>query len=110
MKMLVHLVNKMSRILQPSIIYIDGGEKPFYKKVPKLERALEPKKMGKALFKQIVKPITPEDRVMVLGISAQPYAGRAAQMKKAFEKVRPTLPTSRQDIQILLGRPIRINI
>lgn len=87
MKMLVHLVNKMSRILQPSIVFIDGGEKPFYKKVPRFERSLDPKKMGKALFKQIVKPITPEDRVMVLAISAQPFAGRAGQMRKAFEKV-----------------------
>lgn len=85
--MLVHLLTKMSRILQPSIIFIDGGEKPFYKKVPKPERSQEPKKLGKVLLKQIVKPILPEDRVLVLAISNQPFAAKAKPLIKTFERV-----------------------
>ncbi|KAI4467650.1 hypothetical protein MML48_2g00000914 [Holotrichia oblita] len=87
MKLLVHLINKMSRLLQPSVIFIDGAEKPFYKKVPAAEKKEEPKKMGKQLFKGIVKTIKPEDRVLVLGITRQPWAAKAAGLKKAFEKV-----------------------
>lgn len=87
MKMLVHLINKMSRILQPSIIYIDGAEKTFYKKVPPSERRQDPKKMAKDLFKGIVKMILPEDKVLLLGISGQPYAAQAGGLKKAYERV-----------------------
>lgn len=33
LKYFLHLVNKMSRILQPTILFIDGAHKPFIKKV-----------------------------------------------------------------------------
>jgi len=57
----VHLVNKVSRLLQPSVIYIDGGEKPFLKKVPKTDKT-DPKRLKKDLPK-IVKGISQDDQV-----------------------------------------------
>lgn len=87
MKLLVHLINKMSRLLQPSVIYVDGAEKTFYKKVPAAEKDLNPKKMGKQLFKGIVKTIKPEDRVLLLGVTNQPWAGKQSGLKKAYERV-----------------------
>jgi hypothetical protein len=57
----VHLVNKVSRLLQPSVIYIDGGEKPFLKKVPKTDKT-DPKRLKKDLPK-IVKSISQDDQV-----------------------------------------------
>lgn len=92
--MLLHLINKMSRLLQPSIIFFDGAEAPFYKKVPKLEKALEPKRLGNKILKGIVKPLLPEDRVLVLGITGQPFAARAKPMQKAYERVKPTAPNT----------------
>ena len=89
MKLFVHLLNKMSRLLQPSVIFIDGAEKPFYKKVPKEQRQFEPKRMGKKLFKGVVKTIAPEDRVLVLGISSQPWAAKKRGLMKAFQTVSP---------------------
>lgn len=86
--MLLHLINKMSRLLQPSVLFINGGERPFYKKVPKPEKALEPKRIGNKLFKGIVKTITPEDKVFLLGISDQPWAGKQKAMMKAYERVK----------------------
>lgn len=77
----------MSKILQPSIIFFDGAEKPFYKKVPKQEKELEPKRLGNHILKKLVKPIKPEDRVLVLGITNAPYAAKAKPLSKAFEKV-----------------------
>lgn len=67
LKMLFHLVNKMSRLLSPSIIFFDGAEKIFYKKVPKEERQLDPKRIGKKLFKEVIKAISPQDKILVLG-------------------------------------------
>lgn len=86
LKMLVHLVEKMSRILQPSIIFTDGAEKHFYKKVPKPERINEPKRLGK-LMPKLTKAITALDQVMVLGISREPWAAKPRPMVKTYQKV-----------------------
>lgn len=88
MKMLIHLVNKMARILQPSVIYFEAAEKIFYKKVPKDEKHLDPKRIGKKIQKGIIKTIKQEDRVMVFGISSQPWLGKPGKMKKVFERVK----------------------
>lgn len=50
--MLVHLVNKVSRLLQPSIIFMDGAEKPFIKKLPKTDKT-DPKRLKKDLPKLV---------------------------------------------------------
>ncbi|KAG5885827.1 hypothetical protein JTB14_017197 [Gonioctena quinquepunctata] len=86
LKMFIHLITKMSKLLAPSILYFDGAEKIFYKKVPKEEKELDPRRLGKKLVRGIIKTITPEDRVMVLGITNKPWAAKATKMKKAFEK------------------------
>jgi hypothetical protein len=57
-------VNKVSRLLQPSVIYIDGAEKPFLKKVPKTDKT-DPKRLKKDLPK-IVKGISQDDQVGML--------------------------------------------
>jgi hypothetical protein len=60
----VHLVNKVSRLLQPSVIYIDNAEKTFLKKVPKTDKT-DPKRLKKDLPK-IVKGISHDDQVGML--------------------------------------------
>lgn len=85
LKMLLHLVEKMSRILQPSVILIDGAEKLFYKKVPKEEKQYEPKRLGKTLTK-IVKGIKQEDQVLVLGISSFPWLCPRTKLDKTYDK------------------------
>ena len=83
--MLIHLINKVSKLLQPSVIFIDGAEKPFYKKVPKEEKGMEPKNLAKLLPK-ITKAITKDDQVLVLGISQQPWAAKPRPMMKTYNK------------------------
>jgi hypothetical protein len=60
----VHLINKVSRLLQPSVIYIDNAEKTFLKKVPKTDKT-DPKRLKKDLPK-IVKGISQDDQVGML--------------------------------------------
>lgn len=48
--MLIHLVLKVSRLLQPSIIYMDSAERPFVKKIPKTDKS-DPKRLKKDLPK-----------------------------------------------------------
>lgn len=85
--MLVHLVMKMAKILQPSVLFLNAAEKPFYKKVPPEEKDLEPKRLGPVLLKKVVKTIKPEDRVMLLGLCKQPWAA-AKKMNKVYDKVK----------------------
>lgn len=69
--MLMHLVQKVSRLLQPAVLYFEDAEKPFMKKVPKTDRT-DPKRLKKDLQK-IVKNIAPEDRVILIGVSNAPW-------------------------------------
>lgn len=69
--MLMHLVTKVSRLLQPSIIFMDDAEKPFMKKVPKGDRT-DPKRLKKDLPK-LIKNIAAEDKVIFIGTSSAPW-------------------------------------
>lgn len=48
--MLIHLISKVSRLLQPSVIYMDNAERPFVKKIPKTDKT-DPKRLKKDLVK-----------------------------------------------------------
>lgn len=48
--MLIHLVVKVSRLLQPAVIYMDCAERPFVKKIPKTDKT-DPKRLKKDLPK-----------------------------------------------------------
>lgn len=48
--MLLHLVTKVSRLLQPSVIFMDCAERPFVKKIPKTDKT-DPKRLKKDLPK-----------------------------------------------------------
>ncbi|XP_077464271.1 dynein regulatory complex protein 11 isoform X2 [Stigmatopora argus] len=84
--MMIHLVFKVARLMQPSVIWIDGAEKMFYKKVPKEERALEPKRLKKDLPKAL-KLIKEEDRVLVLGTTTDPTTADIKSLCKVYTKV-----------------------
>ncbi|CAH0389071.1 unnamed protein product [Bemisia tabaci] len=83
--MLVHLVNKVARLVQPSIIFMDGGEKPFLKKVPKTDKT-DPKRLKKDLPK-IVKGITQEDQIMLIGTSFCPWECDQKLLAQTYHKM-----------------------
>lgn len=61
-KRLMSIIGKVSRFHAPSIIFIDGGEKPWWKKIPPEEKHTKPKRFAKLLTK-FVKGIKPGDQV-----------------------------------------------
>lgn len=87
MKYFVALITQMAKILEPTVLMIDGGHKPFYKKIPKTEKDLDPKKLGKVLLKQILKPIKQEDKIMLVGTTNEPWNSALGKMKKCYEKI-----------------------
>lgn len=83
--MLLHLISKVSRLLQPAVIFMDGAEKPFVKKVPKTDKT-DPKRLKKDLPK-LVKGITNEDRVILIGTSSSPWDGDQKLLYQTYDKV-----------------------
>ncbi|KAG1701373.1 Dynein regulatory complex protein 11 [Nymphon striatum] len=82
--MLIHLVNKISRLVQPCIILISGVELVFSKKTPKASK-IDAKRLRKELPK-LVKGITVEDRILVIGISSEPFHCDVKSLNYCFQK------------------------
>ncbi|XP_043505709.1 dynein regulatory complex protein 11-like [Polistes fuscatus] len=74
---LMSIIGKLSRIYAPSVIFIDGSEKPWLKKVPLEEQYLKPKRFAKHHAK-FVKSIRPGDQVLFLTVSSEPYKAKGA--------------------------------
>uniref|UniRef100_A0A8C4YAK9 IQ motif containing with AAA domain 1 like n=1 Tax=Gopherus evgoodei TaxID=1825980 RepID=A0A8C4YAK9_9SAUR len=86
LSMLMHVVFKVARLMQPSVIWIGNAEKIFYKKVPKEEKQADPKRLKRGLPKAL-KLLKPEDRVLLIGTSDKPYAADVKTLCKAYERI-----------------------
>ncbi|XP_077159520.1 IQ and AAA domain-containing protein 1-like isoform X3 [Paroedura picta] len=86
LQMLVHLIFKVARALQPSVLWVGNAEKTFYKKVPKEEKELDPKRLKKDLPKAL-NLLTAADRVLLLGTSRKPYLADIKGLCKAYERI-----------------------
>ncbi|XP_039272100.1 dynein regulatory complex protein 11-like isoform X2 [Styela clava] len=83
--MLIHMVTKVARELQPSVIFIGGCEKTFVKKAPKGDKT-DPKRLKKDLPK-ILKGFKPEDRVVLVGTSVSPFDAELKPFVKTYERI-----------------------
>ncbi|XP_053177680.1 dynein regulatory complex protein 11 [Scomber japonicus] len=84
--MMLHMVFKIARLLQPSVIWIEDAEKMFYKKVPKDEKELDPKRLKKDLPKSL-KLIKGEDRVLIIGTTKDPLSADIKSLCKMYSKI-----------------------
>ncbi|XP_017777581.1 PREDICTED: IQ and AAA domain-containing protein 1 [Nicrophorus vespilloides] len=82
--MLLHLVMKVARLMQPSIIFMDNAEKPFMKKVPKSDKS-DPKRLKKDLPK-IIKNFDIEDRIIFIGVTNCPWNADQKLLQQVYQK------------------------
>lgn len=80
-----YLVTQMAKALQPTIIFLDGVHRAYAKKPSEADKDLKPKLIAKFLPK-IKAAIKPDDRVMLIGTTDEPWVCKARAMKKVFEK------------------------
>ncbi|ELU03195.1 hypothetical protein CAPTEDRAFT_153643 [Capitella teleta] len=85
LKLLMHMIFKVGRALQPSVIYIGECEKMFKKKVPKTDLS-DPKRLKKELPKAL-KTIKPEDRILLVGTTRCPFDGEMKPMASTYQKI-----------------------
>uniref|UniRef100_A0A286ZVD9 IQ motif containing with AAA domain 1 n=1 Tax=Sus scrofa TaxID=9823 RepID=A0A286ZVD9_PIG len=86
LQMMLHLVFKVARQLQPSVVWIGDTEKIFYKKVPQAEKAMEPKRLKKQLPK-ILKLLKPEDRILIVGTTHRPFDAELQSFCRVYQKI-----------------------
>uniref|UniRef100_A0A3P8QLU2 AAA+ ATPase domain-containing protein n=1 Tax=Astatotilapia calliptera TaxID=8154 RepID=A0A3P8QLU2_ASTCA len=84
--MMLHMVFKVARLMQPSVIWIEDAEKMFYRKIPKEEKELDPKRLKKDLPK-FLKLIKGEDRVLIIGTTRDPHSAEIKSLCKMFSKI-----------------------
>ncbi|XP_037371775.1 IQ and AAA domain-containing protein 1-like [Talpa occidentalis] len=85
-QMLVHMVFKVARLLQPSVIWIGNAEKNFYRRVPKEEKEMDPKRIKKDLTRA-VRQLAPGDRVMLIGTTQQPQLAEMKGLCRMYERI-----------------------
>ncbi|KXS17327.1 hypothetical protein M427DRAFT_30474 [Gonapodya prolifera JEL478] len=81
---MLHMVFKVDKVLAPAVVFIEGAEMVFAKKVPK-DDTTEPNRIKKELFKYI-KALEPSDRVLVIATSHKPWEGDLKTMQPYFAK------------------------
>ncbi|XP_051525636.1 dynein regulatory complex protein 11-like isoform X2 [Myxocyprinus asiaticus] len=86
LQMMLHMVFKVARLMQPSVVWIGEAEKMFYKKVPKDEKELDPKRLKKDLPK-ILKSIRGEDCVLIVGTTSDPHSAELKSFCKFYTKI-----------------------
>uniref|UniRef100_A0A8W8LMD2 ATPase AAA-type core domain-containing protein n=1 Tax=Magallana gigas TaxID=29159 RepID=A0A8W8LMD2_MAGGI len=85
LKMLIHLVFKVGRELQPSVIYIGDCERMFKKKIPKTDPT-DPKRLKKELPKAM-KGVKSDDRLLLVGTSRCPFDGEMKPLCSLYQRI-----------------------
>ncbi|XP_054731929.1 IQ and AAA domain-containing protein 1-like [Anastrepha obliqua] len=83
---LMHVIMKVAKAFQPTIIFIQDVHRIFWKKVPKDQEYLNPRLLQKAISTKILKPIKKEDKILLLGTTDAPWSAKP-KMKRIFQKV-----------------------
>ncbi|XP_076056160.1 IQ and AAA domain-containing protein 1-like [Oratosquilla oratoria] len=85
LNMLTHLVSKVGRLLQPTIVLVDNADRMFLKKVPKTDRS-DPRRMRKEL-PRILKTIGADDRILFLGLTNSPWNCDIKALSTLYQKM-----------------------
>ncbi|XP_054724335.1 dynein regulatory complex protein 11-like [Uloborus diversus] len=84
--MLLHLVAKVGRFVQPTVIFIKDAENYFYKKKPATCTLAEPGRLKKAMPK-FLKNMKHEDRILICGTTVLPFDAEPKAFGMCYAKV-----------------------
>ncbi|KAL5964794.1 Dynein regulatory complex protein 11, partial [Taenia solium] len=84
-RLLVNMVFKAARLLQPSVIMVDQCEKMFGKKIPKTDKT-DPKRLRRELPKAL-KTIKQGDRILLVGCTHAPFDAKVKPFCKLYDHI-----------------------
>ncbi|KAI8036715.1 hypothetical protein M5D96_010516 [Drosophila gunungcola] len=86
LKYFLHVVVKVARAFQPTIMFFDEAHRLFWKKIPPEAVNIKPRLLGPSIASKILKPLKKNDKIVVVGTSSMPWAAKGG-IKRAFQKV-----------------------
>ncbi|KAG8192808.1 hypothetical protein JTE90_014592 [Oedothorax gibbosus] len=86
LEMLMHLVSKVSRLVQPTVIYVKDAENYFWKEKPSSCKISEPNRL-KTQLPKLIKRIGPTDRILICGSTVIPFNANQTLLSGCYEKI-----------------------
>ncbi|NXX47473.1 DRC11 protein, partial [Tricholaema leucomelas] len=86
LQMMLHMVLKVARQLQPSVLWIGDTERIFSKAVRKAEGEANPGQLAKALPK-FLKVLKAQDRVLLVGTTNRPFDANLKPFCDVYKKI-----------------------
>lgn len=86
LKYFLHVVLKVAKAFQPTIIYIEEAHRLFWKKIPPEAKSINPRLLGSSISSKILKPLKKNDKVVLVGTSNTPWSAKGG-IRKAFQKI-----------------------
>ncbi|XP_066045406.1 dynein regulatory complex protein 11 [Chamaea fasciata] len=84
--MILHIILKVGRELQPSVVWIRDSEKMYSKGPSKGEEEMNFRRLAK-LLPQFLKALKPKDRVLLVGTTRRPFDANLGPFCKAYQKI-----------------------
>lgn len=83
LKYFLHVIVKVAKAFQPTVLYVEEAHRVFWNKVPPEARAIKPKLLGTALTSKILKPLKKQDKIVLVGTSNMPWAAGGGIKKRS---------------------------
>ncbi|NXR41483.1 DRC11 protein, partial [Zosterops hypoxanthus] len=84
--MMLHMILKVGKELQPSVVWIQDTEKMYSKGPSKREEEMNFKRLAR-LVPQFLKVLKPTDRVLLVGTTRRPFDAGVGPLCKAYQKI-----------------------
>ncbi|NXH85432.1 DRC11 protein, partial [Edolisoma coerulescens] len=84
--MLFHMILKVGKELQPSVVWIGGTERLYSKGAPKGEEEMNAKRLARML-PPFLRALKPKDRVLLVGTTARPFDADLGPFCKVYQKI-----------------------
>ncbi|KAM7537402.1 hypothetical protein Aperf_G00000069183 [Anoplocephala perfoliata] len=84
-RLLVNMVFKAARLLQPSVIMVDQCDRMFGKKIPKTDK-MDPKRLKRELPKAM-KTVKQGDRILLVGCTNSPFGAQIRPFCKLYDRI-----------------------
>lgn len=102
-KQMFNYAAKIAKIMQPTVILCANADKMFYKKIPNEEKMFDPTRFANDFYKEVIKPIWKEDRILVMGTANEPWLAKPALLHKTFPSTILIPKTDYASISLILN-------